>query len=257
MSQVIGILSGKGGVGKTSLATNVGAALANGFKKNVVIVDANINTPHIGLHLGFHKDPQNTLSEILNRNMSASNVIRTEPITGVKLIPASLKGGKLNFTTSKMKNLTRKLSEDHELVLVDCSPGLGKEVVTSIAAIDAALLVTTPDFPSLTDVLKTANLLQKMGKKIVGIVVNRHKSQNYELTEKEIESTCATKVISVIPEDSNVPRGISKGIPAVVLSPYSGASIAFKQLAGRLIGKEYKSSGLLERIMNIFSQKKN
>ena len=51
MSKIIAIVSGKGGVGKTTSAINLGVAL-NKFGKNVVVVDANLTTPNIGLHLG-------------------------------------------------------------------------------------------------------------------------------------------------------------------------------------------------------------
>lgn len=257
MSRVIGILSGKGGVGKTTIAINVGAALASHFQKRVLVVDTNVNTPHLGMHAGLNQDLPVTLGEVLNENTPATNAIYVEPLTGVRLITAPLERGKLSFTPAKIRSITRKFARDYDLILLDCSPGLGKEVVTSVSAIDAAIIVTTPDFPSLIDAWKTSNLLERMGKRVIGIVVNKRKGEKYELTRSEIESTCASKVLATVPEDDYVPRGISKGIPVVVLSPNSKASKVFKQLAGVLIGQDYRPTTLIERIVGLFSRRQN
>lgn len=257
MSRVIGVLSGKGGVGKTTISLNIGAALATHFQKKVLIVDTNVNTPHLGMHAGLNQDPPVTLRQVLNKNALVANAVYAEPLTGVGLITAPLERGELSFTSAKIRSITRKLARDYDLILLDCSPGLGKEVVTSVSAIDAAIIVTTPDLPSLTDAWKTSSLLERMGKRVLGIVVNKRKGEKYELTSGEIESTCASKVLATVPEDDCVPLGISKGVPAVMLSPNSKASRAFKQLAGVLIGQDYRPTSLMERIMGIFSRRQN
>lgn len=253
MSQVIGVLSGKGGVGKTSVVANLGAALADEFDKNVIILDTNLNTSHLGLHLGLYEDLPVTLREVVKKNMPISYAIYVHPTTGIRLIPASLSGDGVNLTTGKLKAIAKRLKQDYEMIVMDCPPGLGKEVVTSISALDSALIVTTPDFPAVADALKTVNLLERMGKNITGIVVNKRRGEKFELTVKEIESTCGVKVIAIVPEDSHVPEGIAAGIPAVLNSPYSPAGVAFKQLAAKLIGQEYRSGGIFDRIKSMFS----
>ncbi len=256
MSQVIGILSGKGGVGKTSVVANLGAALTNEFDKNIIILDANLNSSHLGLHLGMYEDLPVTLREVLKKNMPVSYAIYVHPSTGIRIVPAALSGDGVKVTTAKLRNITKKLTSDYELVIMDCPPGLGKESVTAIGAIDSGLIVTTPDFPAVADALKTVQLLERMGKKVIGLVVNKRKGEKYELTIKEIESTCGVKVISIIPEDNHVPEGISEGVPVVLLSPYSKASVAFKQLAATLVGETYSPGGIFDRIMSFFSRPK-
>lgn len=256
MAQVIGILSGKGGVGKTSVVANIGAALTDEFNKNVIILDANLNSSHLGLHLGMYEDLPITLREVVKKNMPISYAIYVHPSTGIRIVPAALSGDGVSLTTSKLRNITKKLARDYELIIVDCPPGLGRESVIAASAIDSGIIVTTPDFPAVADALKTVQLLQRMGKKIIGIVVNKYKGEKYELTIPEIESTCGVKAIAVIPDDSHVPQGISEGIPVVLLSPYSKASTAFKKLAGTLIGIEYRSSGIFDIFKSLFTKPK-
>ena len=57
MTRIIGVVSGKGGVGKTTLVANLGAALASLYKKDVIVVDCNVTTSHLGLYLGMYYYP--------------------------------------------------------------------------------------------------------------------------------------------------------------------------------------------------------
>jgi len=254
MSQVIGILSGKGGVGKTTLVANLAAALANQFGRNVVVVDTNVNTAHLGLHLGLYEDLPVTLKEIVRKNMDVSYAIYLHPTIGIRILPAPLKSDGLNLTKSKLREITKELKKSYEFVILDCSPGLGKDAITAIAAMDSALVVMTPDFPSVVDALKTIQLLEKMNKKVLGIVVNKSNNERHELTEKEIESTCGVNVVENIPYDTKVSKSIAEGVPVVLLSPHSKASNAIKNIAAKLIGEDYTPTGIFERIKEAFSK---
>lgn len=93
-----------------------------------------------------------------------------------------------------------------------------------------------------------------MNRKKVGVVVNKVRGEKYELTLKEIESTCGTKVIATIPDDNRVPESISEGVPVVIMAPYSRSNEAFKKLAGSLIGKDYRTiSPLLQDSWHLFT----
>lgn len=252
MSRVIGVLSGKGGVGKTMLVANLGAVLTNTFNKNVLIFDTNIHTSHLGLHLGIYEDLPVTLREVLKRKISILNAVYLHPATGIRIIPAPLSGDGVNLTKDKCRKLVNGVKNNYDMVLLDCSPGLGNEVITAVHSIDDAIIVTTPELPAITDALKTIDLLKKLDKGILGIVVNRYRNEKYELTPNEIMSTAKVDVIGMIPEDKRVPESISKGVPVVLSYPNSSASDALKSLAGRLIGVPYVRIGILEAIKRLF-----
>ena len=252
MSEVIGVLSGKGGVGKTTLVSNIGAALTNEFGKNVVVIDANLNSSHLGLHMGLYQDLPVTLREVIRKGLPISYAVYVHPSTGIRIVPAALNSDGVLPTPQKLREITDRLKKDYEMIVMDCPPGLGSEVVTAITAIDSAVVVTTPDFPSVADALKTVQLLEKMRKGILGIVINKKKGKGYELTAKEVESTCGVSVIGTVPEDKHVPEAISEGVPVVLLYPNSPASVELKKVAASLIGMQYRPANIVERIIGNF-----
>jgi len=252
MPRVIGVLSGKGGVGKTTVVANLGAALINVFNKNVLIFDSNMHTSHLGLHLGMYDDNPVTIREVLRRKAPLMHAIYVHPSTGIRIVPAPLSGDDVDLTKNKCSKLINGVRSGYDMVILDCAPGLGKEVITAIYCIDEALIVTTPDVPAVTDALKTIYMLNKFGKKPLGIVVNRCMNQKYEMTSDEISSICNCDVIAKIPEDKRIPESISKGIPTVLLYPNSGASVSLKGLAANLLGIQYVEESFIERMKRFF-----
>jgi len=246
-SDVIGVLSGKGGVGKTTVVSNIGAALSSEFGKKVLIIDSNVKTSNLGLHLGLYEDSQFTLKEVLLKKVPVIQAILLHPKTGVRLLPAPLKG---DMELQSMDGIIKELKNVYDPIIIDFAPGLGRDVIVAAKTIDRALLVTTPDLPSLTDVIKTIELLRKFEKEIIGVVVNRVKHEKYELSIEEIKSTCGCDVVSVIPETNKISESIMEGVPLVVNSDCQ-AAVEFKKLAAVLIGEEYKPPGPWDKLKNI------
>src|SRR3989344_4661915 len=87
MTKYLVIASGKGGVGKTTLAINIGKALVD-FGRDVIVVDGNVSKPNIGLHLGSTKLPS-TLHDVLKREKNIREAIYMHP-SGIKVIPGSI-----------------------------------------------------------------------------------------------------------------------------------------------------------------------
>jgi len=247
-SNVIGVLSGKGGVGKTTVVANLGVALASEFDKKPLLIDTSVKTSHLGLHFGLYEELPLTLKDVLLKKVPVMHAIFFHPQTGIRLLPAPMKG---DVDLQRIDGIIKELNAVYDPILVDCAPGLGRDVVLAAKAIDKALLVTTPDLPALTDALKVANLLKKLKKDIIGIVLNRVKKENYELTVEEVESTCECNVIAVIPETNKIPRSIAEGVP-VVMNSNCEAAVEFKRLAAILVGAEYRPSGFWYRLKRIF-----
>lgn len=250
MPRVIGLLSGKGGVGKTTVTANLGAALTHVFRKNALIFDMNVHASHLGLHFGIYQDPPVTLRDVLEGDKPIIQAIYIHPSTGIRIIPAPLDGTCENPTEEKLAEIMNQIKNNYDMVLLDCAPGLGREAMTAMSAIDDALIITTADIPSVTDAMKIIKILRRMNKNILGVVINRWEKQKYALRVNEIESTCNCNVIAKIPEDKKIPESISKGVPTVLLYPKCGTSKSFKGLAGYLVGEAYREQSLGEKIRN-------
>src|SRR3990167_6287456 len=107
MAKLLTIISGKGGVGKTTTAINLGAAL-NSFGKEVIVLDANLTTPNVGLHLGAPIVPVN-LNHVLNGKANIADAIY-EHESGMKIVPSSLSVRELRkLNHGKLKEVGRKL----------------------------------------------------------------------------------------------------------------------------------------------------
>jgi septum site-determining protein MinD len=254
MGRTIGILSGKGGVGKTTLAANLGTVLSHEYKKKVVLIDANVTAPNLDLHFGLYDESSFTLRDILDGRASIDEAINICSKTGVKIIQSPLSKGKINL--KNLKNIIKKLEKTNDIVILDCAPALGEEVFHIIDMIEEVIIVTMPLIPEIASALKTINLLNERKKVILGMVVNKAKNQNYELKIDEIKSVCKLPILSIIQEDYRIPKSISEGMPVVLYDKNSKVSNQFRRLAAHLIGEEYIEPNLWERIRSLFSLKK-
>ena len=250
MTRIISVLSGKGGVGKTTLVSNLGTSLAK-RGKNVIILDGNVTTPNLSLHLGIPFYPV-TLHDVLRSKMPIESAIYHHHDTGLKIIPASLSAEAVkDVDLDRFRTVLLKLLGKAEIVIVDAAAGLGKEALAAVSVADDLIIVTIPEMPAVTDALKTIKLAQDNGTRILGVVVNRVRGLKHELTMNEIKAMLEVPIISIIPEDIAVQKSIAKRIPVVHHKPHSRASIEFQRLAAKIVGEPWtsiKSKSWLERL---------
>jgi len=230
MTRLIVCASGKGGVGKTSLVSNLATALSD-LGQDVVAVDANLTTPNLGLHLGMPL-ASNTLHDVLKGETRIRDATYPHPL-GFNIIPASMNVNDLkNVDVGRLPEVTLNLIGKPDYVILDCAAGLGREAISAVEAANEVLIITNPDLPSVADALKMAKIAESQGKQVLGTVVNRVKGKWHELTRKEIEEIT----------------------PVVNYDPNSPASIEIRKLAHMFVGlpfnvKKPRSFRLLERLI--------
>lgn len=232
--RTIGIVSGKGGVGKTIVTINLTAALME-FGKKAIAIDADIKMSGLGLQLGMYYFPT-TLNDVLRDNASILSATYIHP-SGIRVIPASL-----SIDPVDTSNLNKALDSPYlrnSLLLIDSPPGLESNVIQVLRACNEVILVTLPEIPAIADAIKTIEACEEAKVKPLGIVVNRYRRGSNQINFKEVESACELPVLGVIPEDKNIRKSIFKKEPAVFLNPYSPASIAFKKVAAKILGFNY------------------
>ena len=250
MVKLITITSGKGGVGKTTTAINLAAAL-NNFGKEVIVLDANLTTPNIGLHLGAPIVPV-SLNHVLSGKADIVDAIY-EHESGTKIIPSSLSVKELRKTNNnngKLKDIGKKLKRMGDYIIFDSAAGLGDEAICAIEAADELIIVTNPEIPAVTDALKTAKLIEQLGKPIRGVIVTRSTGSRVQMPISNISDMLELPILGVVPEDKNVPVSVTLKNALVHTHPRSKAARAYKQIAARIIGKSnYKENrSLWERM---------
>lgn len=238
-AEKIAIISGKGGVGKTALTANLGSVLSHVFDKEVIIIDTDVSSSHLGIHFGFYSNPA-TLNTVLKGKHSAEESVY-EHETGLKIVPGTLNYDDIrDVDVYDLHKVVEEFEEQADIILLDCSPGVDRETSAAIRSVDKVIYVSKPSFTSVIDVLRAHSLVDELDKESIGIVLNMVKNKKYEIDTEEIESFTDMKVLGKVPHDELVEESTSRGVPITIYDPYAKASRAIEDLAGKLIGEEPK-----------------
>lgn len=235
--KVIVITSGKGGTGKTVTAINLAASL-HALGKDVILVDANLTTPNIGLHLGAPIVPV-SLNHVLQGKKEITQAIYQHH-SGLKVVPSSISIDALrNVKPENLEKAIKSLKNLAEIIILDSSAGLGKEALTAIQQADEVLVVTNAEMPAVTDALKTIKLAEKLRKKVSGVIITRRKGKN-EMKIKNISYLLEKPIIGIVPEDDSVSEALMLRDILVNIKPKSKAAKSYKRIAARIIGEKYE-----------------
>ncbi len=240
MAKLIVITSGKGGVGKTTTAINLGAAI-NSFGKDVLIIDGNVTTPNIGLHLNSPEVPV-CLNHVLTKKAEAFEAMY-EHGSGLKIIPASLSIKELKkLKFDKIKNFKEEFKKLSDYVVVDCAAGLGEEATSIMNLADEIVVVTNPEMPAITDALKAIKVAEQMKKPVSGVIMTRVKKDKIEMQPDVVKDMLETPVIGMIPEDISVKQSQNLKDAVIHTHPTSKSSRAYKEIAASILNIDYDSN---------------
>lgn len=260
MTKYLGIISGKGGVGKSTSSINLAAAL-NYFGKDVIIVDGNLTTPNVGVHLGFPVAPIH-IHHVLQGKNTIKEAVYMHP-QNIKIVPGSIALADLRLTNpDRMPKALKDLSKlNPDYVIIDGAAGLGREALASIYASDALIIITNPELPAITDALKTIRLAEELDKEVLGVVVTKAMGHKHEVNLKNIETMLEKPIIGVIPYDDSVKEALAMRDAVVFTHPRSKASIAYKKLASSISSANYAEEkedkqGFLTSLLKRFKLKK-
>jgi len=241
---VISISSGKGGVGKSTLALNLGVELKRAGHR-VVVVDADLGTANLHLMAGIR--PGRTLHHVISGECPIEDII-LQVIGGPDIICGS--SGILELANMNRQKRELLLSElarlEHlyDVILVDTAAGVAASVIDFVSSSDFALVVTSPEVTSITDAYAVIKLAVEHDRDCrLGLVANRVRSVSEGASVLGRISKCATRFLlkpvlelGFIWEDSNVRRAVNAGCPLAIQHPDSRASLAIRKLA-RVLGE--------------------
>jgi len=237
LGRVITLVSGKGGVGKTSITANLGIALAKrGI--SVLLIDADVAMANLSLMLGMHSSPI-SLHDVLLGEADVEDAIYDGP-AGVKFIPSGLSlEGYRRVDSERLQSIVNSLQKQYDFILLDAPAGIEKNVASAIAAADEALLVTMPNTLSLTDAIKIKLLAERLDVKPLGIIVNFIMGEKGELRDYEISKLLdELPIYGLVPYDDEMRRSFMQKTPhpVVLRKPSSKSAVAIQQLAAKLSG---------------------
>ena len=238
-ARVIAITSGKGGVGKTNVTTNLGIALAAQGSR-VCIFDADTNLANINILLGI--TPEFTLEHFLNGEKSINEILANGP-RGIKIIPAA--SGIASFAAldqdkrDKLINALTELENQYDYLLIDTAAGIGEDVLSFIQSAQHTILIISPEPTSLTDAFALLKTLKRNGYLhpiyvMVNMVMDYSNSMEvYSRFEMAVEKYLHLKVhyAGYISLDESVISAVRLQQPVIIQKPESPASKCFYSLA--------------------------
>jgi septum site-determining protein MinD len=238
MAIVYTIISGKGGVGKTTTTINLGTAL-NRLGKDVIIVDGNLTTPNIGIHLGAPIVPI-TLNHVLTNQARIEDAIY-EHDSGTKIMPASLslkETEKIDY--KNLIEVIKKLKKITDHVLIDSAAGLGLEAKSAMLAGDELIIVTNPEMSSVTDALKTIKLAEDLNRPIKGVIITRYQGKSFEMSLSNIKEMLEVPIIGIIPEEDSIRESQVLKNPVILTHPKSKAAKHYMDTTRRILGEKVR-----------------
>lgn len=258
-AKVVTITSGKGGVGKTTIAANLGAALAS-YGKRVVCIDADIGLRNLDVVLGLENRIVYDLVDVIEgRCRLRQAMIRDKHNQDLFLIPAAQTRDKSAVSPSDMVRLSDELRRDHDWILIDSPAGIERGFRNAIAPSDDVYVITNPEVSAVRDADRIIGLVEAEEKGPPKLIINRINPNMVKkgdmISTDDIVELLAIELIGIIPEDPNVLVSTNRGIP-VSLDGKSPAGEAFRNIARRMMGEDvpyldlYKSKNLINRLSN-------
>lgn len=252
VKNILAISSGKGGVGKSTVAVNVAVALAKAGAK-VGLLDGDIYGPNVPTMLGLAE-----AKVMVQNNSQGQEVLEPAFNYGVKMVsmgflinpdqPVIWRGPMLNGIIRQF--LYQVNWGELDYLIVDMPPGTGDAQLTMAQAVpmSGAVIVTTPQTVSLIDARRGLKMFEQLGVKVLGIVENMSyfippdlPDRTYDLfgsgggekTAKELN----VPLLGCVPLEMPVREGGDRGLPIVVAEPESAAAKALSAIAGQIAAK--------------------
>ncbi|MBP1764837.1 MAG: septum site-determining protein MinD [Firmicutes bacterium] len=240
MGEVLVITSGKGGVGKTTTAANLGTGFALSGKR-VALIDADIGLRNLDVVMGLENRIVYDLVDVVEGNCRLKQaLIRDKRYETLYLLPAAQTRDKNAVNPEQMQQLCEELSREFDYVIIDCPAGIEQGFRNAIAGATAAIIVTTPEVSAVRDADRIIGLLESEGKSDPKLIVNRIRPQMVKKGDMmdidDIIDILAIDLLGVIPEDEYIVISTNRGEPAVT-QPGSLASTAYKNIVRRLSGE--------------------
>ena len=271
ISRVITVTSGKGGVGKSSIAVNLAIALSR-LGKRVVILDADFGLANIEVMLGIR--PTYNLADLMFRGKNLSDIITPGPENIGFISGGSGIQELTNLSKDQIIYLIRKLVEldqTVDIVIIDTGAGIADSVLEFVAASSEILLVATPEPTSITDayaLLKTLNRKSdfSVDDTVIKIISNRvtpdeDGEEIYEKLSIVVSRFLKLKLeyLVHIPMDNSVSKAVMKQRPAICDYPNSSFSKIINSFARQLCDSEpdivYGKKGIAQLFSNLLKSR--
>ena len=237
MGELIAILSGKGGTGKTSVCAGLATALAES-RKRVLCIDCDIGLRNLDISLGLAELGALSFLDVCSGGYGLDQATKHPAYETLFFLTAPMNCPAEKVDQSAFAQMLRSAREQFDYVFIDAPAGIDEGFRLAAKYVDRILLVTGPDPAAIRDAGRAGELLELMGKDRVRLIVNRINKKiasTLDLTVDDIMDRAGLPLMGVVPEDSNVVLAAAYGRPLLKMAR-RGAAAACKRIAKRIQG---------------------
>ena len=240
VGRVVTVFSAKGGCGKTTISTNLAAALADRGQRSVVLVDLDLAFGDVAIALQLF--PAHTIADAVSLgekdlDFGGLQALLTPHSPGLTTLVAPVEPGAADtIPASLVTRIIEVLRENFDFVVIDTPPAFDDQVLAAFDQSDAIVLLATLDIPALKNLKLTLETLDLLNypRERWKIVLNRSDSK-VGLAINEVEKTLRTSITAQIPSSRDVPASINRGVPILLDDPKHSVSLAIREFADREI----------------------
>lgn len=244
-SKVITVFSTKGGVGKTTVASNIAAAIARETRKKVALIDLDLQFGNMGVFLNI--PIKNTIMDLIKETSDFDSKLIEEYMvshySGVKVLLAPIKPEYAEFVTSvHIEKIIKSLKENYHYIIIDTPTNLDEVTLTALDLADKILFVSGLDLPTIKNTKDGIGIMESLhySKEKLHIVINKS-SEQFGIKNKDFEETVKYPIWASIPEDSQtVITSINKGFPFVLTRTETKAAKSILDIVNELTGGKAK-----------------
>ena len=237
MATVLMIASGKGGTGKSTVATYIATELAQkNYRTLLIELDAGLRS--IDVISGIEQTAVFDIGDVLRGRCDAHKAMSTSPYTAnLSIIAAPYKSFDVDF--SNFKQITDSLYNDFDYIIIDTAAGVGKAFYAACKSAVMGILVVTPDVISVRDGRLVSDELYRNGVNDIRLIINKFSSQTFKFSGFEdldavIDGVCA-QLLGVVPMSQQIAVNAINGSQ---LSLGSDEKVIFGAISERITGKE-------------------
>ena len=250
MGEVIVITSGKGGVGKTTTTANLGSSLALEGKK-VALIDTDIGLRNLDVVMGLENRIVYDIVDVVEGKCKIRQaLIKDKRFKELYLLPAAQTRDKSAVNEEQMIELTNKLKEEFDYIIIDCPAGIEQGFKNAIAGANRAIVVTTAEISSIRDADRILVI-----NKIKPNMVRRGEMMDVD----DIVDLLSIDLIGVVPDDEYIITQTNKGEP-VIQNKKAPSGKAYLEIAKRVLGENIdvtipgREKGFLAKLKRLFKK---
>ena len=238
MGELIAVLSGKGGTGKTSVCAAVSTALARMGHK-VLAIDCDMGLQNLDISLGLSDSGAISFLDVCEGGYSLSHAAKHDRFESLSFLTAPLNRTAERVDAEAFRDMVRAAKREFDYIFLDAPAGIDAGFELAARFADRCLIVTGADPAAMRDAARAAQRLELMGKTDVKLIVNRVSRKLFatmSVTVDDVMDTAGLPLIGVVPEDQNVTLAAAFGTPLIVHTN-RGAAKACEAIARRLEGR--------------------